>query len=249
MKQALRNLRNKKGFSLIEMLITLFIIAFVLTAVMAIFVQSIQTRGSGEILTNANAAAQKFTESLYAKTLQDILPLQTTLSPYEDLYKTFKATPQGTVSGAAAYVQIVIDSNGKCTVVGPDGKYMLPKLVNTITMTAASTTYSLVCDSTSFTGSKPAGKLVALIYGMDKPASDKVTINLVAGMEAYKYCTTSNMDFIDVKYATTTIYQDGSPADKVLLRTVTEIYRDSAGKEKMTTIEGIIQVANTGGSS
>lgn len=249
MKQALRILRNKKGFSLIEMLVTLFIIAFVLVAIMSVFVQSIQTRGKGETVTKANAAAQKFTESLYAKTLPEILPLQSTLASYENLYKTFKVTPQGTVSGAAAYVQIIIDSAGKSTVVGPDGKYMLPKKVATITMTATSTTYSLVCDSTTITGSKASGKLVVLVYAMDKPASDAMTINLVAGTDVYHYCTTANQGFVNFNSAVTpTVYKDGSPADKVLLRTVTEIYSDSAGKNKMTAIEGIIQVANTGGS-
>ena len=217
---------------------------------MSIFVQSINTRNAAEKLTRANAAAQKFSERLYAKTLPEVLPLQTTLSSYEGFYLTFKAIPMGSMDNAASYAQIVFDSSGGCTLAGPDGKYALKATAPyNISFTATASAYTLTCDGTTISGGKSSGNAAVLVYAMQKPTSATTTVTLQTGTKALLYCTEENAAKITVSGGTTTTYQDVSLADKCLLRTVTEIYKDSAGKDKLTTIEGIIQVSNTGGAS
>lgn len=248
MKKALvfkRIIHGNKGFTLIELLVTLFIIAFVLGSIVSVNITSINTRTASEKLTRADAAAQKFTENLYKKPYADVLSLQGMKQSYEGFYLDFKLKPAGNRESATdtalTYVHIVFTQSG-CIMVCPDGKYAVTSTAPyNIYYNATSTTYTLTYDGVSITGTKPSVKTIAVINAMQK-LSDTTSITIGSSVDAVYYCKSSNESTVAITGGTVTRYKDVNKADKLLVRTLIDVYKDQAGNDRYTSIEGMIQL-------
>lgn len=228
-----------------ELLITIFIIAFVIGSIISVNITSINTRTASEKLTRAEAAAQKFTESLYKKPYSDVLALQGIKQLYEGYYLDFKIKPAGnresTTDTTLTYVHIVFNEAG-CILVCPDGKYAVSSVAPfSISYTATSSSYTLTYDGVSITGSKPSVKTIAIINYMKKQTGT-ASITLGSSVDAVVYCKKSNENTVNITGGVITKYVDVNKADKLLVHTLVDVYTDADGKDKYTAIEGMIQL-------
>jgi len=241
-------LKKNSGFTLVEILVALFFITVVLGSIMGIFVESIKSRSAAEKVTRANAAAQKFAESLYAKSYSDVLALQGEKMSYNGFYLSFKVNPQGNGETAStdnvSYVHIVFTSSGGCLIVAPDGTYASSSVAPfAISVSATSTTCTVSYDGVPVT-SVSSGKAAVIVYAMQKPSATTTSVELGTGVAGVLYCKADNAASIPVTGGTWTVYNQTVKADKTLIRTVMDVYETVETDRKLTAIESIIQVAN-----
>lgn len=247
MKKKVRALfKTNSGFSLIEILVAIFIFAFVIGAVMSIFVTSVHVQNASDSVTRAEAAAQKFVENLYGKSYSQVLALQAGKFAYNGYYLTFRLQPQGMDKDASAYVHIVF-TDGGYFIVGPDGKYTpVAPSTNSITVLATSSAYSVTSDGGSISGTKPSGSLTVIANGMKRPNTAAITnIYLGSSMSYVYYCTSANKNTVAQSGTTdVTVYEQTAKADKSLVRVQTEVYLKQSDVQNMTVIENMLQLNN-----
>ncbi len=249
MKKRKPLLKRNNGFTLTELLVTIFIIAFVLGSIIAIFVQSIQSRTSAEKVTRANAAAQKYVEGLYSKTYPAVLAMQTDKTSYENFYLKFGLQPYGNGDAVAgsnpSYAHIIFTPSGGCYIVGPDGNYSIHLIAPySIYINSSEKSYSINHDGVSFSGSKPIGNTFIIINAAEKPAGSITNITMGSNIKGAYYCMNGNEASVTFTGGEVTVYKQVLKADKSLVRAKIELYEKNTDKDKLTVIENMIQLKN-----
>jgi prepilin-type N-terminal cleavage/methylation domain-containing protein len=239
-------LKKNSGFTLVEILVAIFIFAFVIGSVMSVFVTSAKTQKSSESVTRAEAAAQKYIEKLNGQNYTAVLAkqgskVQDTGSGY---YISFSLKPQGS-GGTAAYVHVIYTGSG-VFVVGPDGKKTTTRTaINTVTITSDTTTYRVIADSDTISGTIPSGyKIAVVVNAMKKTTTTGPTVNGNSLMSAVVFGTKDNAAGVSFNFSNIVRYADTAKADTSLVQVQADVYLKSSDTEKAATIESMLQLKN-----
>lgn len=249
MKKSLHLLKNKKGLTLVEVLISLFILAFIMGPILAIYVQSITLNKQSECIMDANYLNQKVTEELYTKTYEEALDSQHTKVSSGDYFTSLKIEPYGTnedlFGSPPCYFHIVFTDEGGLYLCTPDGNYSIfDTAPSNITIHTTANTY--ICDTggSSLSGSKrstaPCAVIVNMMY---KPASVNLSLELHGNCTAVVYCTNANESDVTIA-GDKTIFRGLKKGDKSLIIATVDIYNDIDDTTSLAVTENVMQLQN-----
>ena len=185
-------MKNKKAFTLIEVLLAVFIFSAVALPLLGVYLQSAKTDVAARSVLNANYIAQDYIEQLdtvtYAQALGS-LPDKKQVGSY---YLSASVEPHGTRSGlfssSCVYAQLLMGADGKMLAVMPDGKWQVNSAVPAqITMSLSGGGYSFSADGTSLAGTAQHSNCVLVINAMNMPQGTSPELALGQGCKALVY--------------------------------------------------------------
>ena len=242
-------LRNKKAFTLLEVVISIAIIATIALPLLSIFVQSIKTDRAANDVLNANYISQDYIERLDASTYLTALNNIPDHAETGDYYLSASITPYGTVNGlfdtACDYAHLVCFDNEKLLVVMPDGQWHLfSTLPNNIAIFTGSGGYMLVAnDYTFLTGSMVHSNCAVIVNAMKKVSSSTLNVYLDEECKAVLYCRETAVSEITITGDCET-YPDMIIGDTSLIHVTTSVFDSAASDMPVAEAESYINISN-----
>lgn len=240
-------LKNKHAFSLLEVIISIALIAAVSLPLLTVFSQSIKTDRAANDVLNANYISQNYIERLDADTYASALVNRPQYMPSGNYYLSAEITPYGTTSGlfneACDYAHLVCFDNEKMLAVMPDGQWRIfSTMPDDISLETNGYNYTATFGSTVITGSMAHTNCALLINAMKKVSSSTSTITLT-GCKAVLYCRMTAVADITIAGASET-YVDMITGDTSLIHVKTYIYDVPNGENAVATAESYINIRN-----
>ena len=196
--------KNQKGYTLVEVILAIFIFSIVALPLLGIYLQSVKTDVASRNVLNANYIAQDYIEQLYHSTYKQALDNLPSNEPVDSFSLSADIKPYGSAgdlfSTPCVYAQLLLQPDGKMLAVLPDGKWQLYNAIpSQISMSVSGGSYSFVCDGTALTGTASRSNCVLIINAMKKPSSGtNPTITLGQGCKTVVYCTSANASSVSV---------------------------------------------------
>ncbi len=196
--------KNNKAYTLLEVLLAVFIFSLVALPLLGIFVQAVKTDVVARNVLNANYIAQNYIEQLYSSSYKQALSslpnkqlvngyyLSATILPYGNQGDLFPA-PCG-------FAHLILSSDGKMLSVMPDGAWRLfGSVPSNISLSVSGGVYTLDGDGTQISGSCEQANCTLIVNAVLKPeTSASPTITLGQGCKAIAYCTRANKDSVSI---------------------------------------------------
>ena len=190
----MKALKNKKAFTLIEVLLAIAIIAAVALPLLSVFLQSVKTDQAAKDVLNSNYIAQDYVENLDAQTYPSALA---TLPDHQEINHYFLSAtiePYGSF-GDYGYVHLIMYDNGTMLTVFPDGKWhQFSAVPSQINLSLSAGVYTFSAGGISITGPSGSVSCALLINAMQKPSETTTAVSLGAGCKAFLYCQRNHED-------------------------------------------------------
>ncbi len=242
-----RKLLSKKAFTLIEVILSIAIIAAIALPLMSMFVQSVKTQRSAQGVLSASYISQDYIEKLDSTTYESALtnlPNRVSKSGY---YLTAQITPHGTTTASfrpCGYMHLVFYESGALLAVMPDGKWRkFTSIPSAITINAGGALYTFTAGSTTLTGSIGSTYCSVLINAMKKPSGQKCTITLSTNCKALRHCKKSDESDITIS-GTKESYCDMITGDTSLIHVKTYVYELASSTDPVAIGEDYINIRN-----
>jgi len=245
----MKMLRSKKGFTLLEVIISIAMIAAVALPLLSIFVQSVKTDRAANDVLNANYISQDYIERLDAQTYESALNSLPNFETVGDYHLSASITPYGTTNGmfdtACDYVHMVCYDNEKLLVVLPDGKWhMFSSVPNGMAFLTSGNSYALLANDFTFvSGTISHTKCAIIINAMKKTSSSTSTIAYSDNCKAVLYCRATATSDITMTGASET-YPDMITGDTSLVHITASVYEDVTASDPIATSESYINIRN-----
>ena len=242
-------LKSKKAFTLLEVVISIALIAAIALPLLSIFVQSIKTDRAASDVLNANYISQGYIERLDAETYSSAL---TSLPNHQEsgaYYLSASIKPYGTVNGlfdtACDYAHFVCYDNEKLLVVMPDGQWrMFSSVPNNMAIITGGGAYTFTVESiTVLAGSMTYNNCAVIINAMKKVSSSEFGITLDNNCAAVVYCRSTAVSDITVAGSSET-YTDMIVGDKSLIHVTTRVFDTADSSDPVASAESYINITN-----
>ncbi len=233
--------RNKKAFTLVEVILAIAIFAAVSLPLLTVYVQSFKVDTAARNVLNANYISQQYIEKLdtatYAEALND-LPNKQEQGGY---YLSATITPHSTNGGAL--VHLVVLESGRMLAVLPDGKWRLfASVPSNISVSVSGSQCTLTCDGTSLTGAANASSCTVIVNAVHLSS---VSPNLsLSGCKAVVYCTSGNEGNINIVSGEGDKYPDMFGGSTSLVHVTTNVYDTTGASEPVAQSEAYINIRN-----
>ncbi len=195
---------NKKAYTLLEVVLAVFIFSIVALPLLGIFLQAVKTDVAARGVLNANYIAQNYIEQLYSTTYKQALDSLPDKQQAGDYYLSATILPYGTAgnlfTSACVFAHLLLMDDGKMLAVMPDGKWQLfGSIPANISLGVSGGVYTLSCDGTQLTGTSAYGNCMLVVNAMKKPeSSTSPNITLGQGCKTAVYCTRANKDSVSI---------------------------------------------------
>lgn len=244
----MKRLLSKRGFTLLETLIAIAIIAAIALPLLSAFLQSVKTNQASKGVLSANYISQDYIEKLDTVTYEAALSSQPSRVLVDGYYLSASIEPYGTAtplfSGSCVYAHLVFYDSGRMLAVMPDGKWrVFSSIPASISISTGGGMYSFKAGSTTLTGSAGSTNCAVIINAMEKPSGSKCEITLSASCKALRYCNKSDVADITVS-GTSETYCDLATGDTSLIHVNTYVYQNAAATDPVATSESYINIKN-----
>jgi prepilin-type N-terminal cleavage/methylation domain-containing protein len=241
-------LKRKNGFTLLEVIISIALIAAVSLPLLSVFSQSIKTDRVAKGVLNANYISQNYIERLDATTYVSALSSLPDHLESGDYFLSAEITPYGTNTGLfdepCDYAHFICYDNEKMLAVMPDGKWRLfNSMPNEITVTTDGYNYSMTFDTLVIAGEMSHTNCALIINAMKKVSSSTSTITLSDYCKAIVYCRKTAVSDLSID-GSREIYADMISGDTSLVHIKTYVFELSSGGEPVATAESYINIRN-----
>ena len=243
-----KKLLSKKGFTLLETLLAIAIIAAIALPLLSVFLQSVKTQQAAQGILSANYISQDYMEKLDTKIYETALAEKPGRLSTNGYYLTATIKPYGTASamfdGACGYAHLVFYSDGRMLAVMPDGKWhMYSSIPASISLSTGGGMYSFAGGSTTLTGGTENAWCAMIIDAMEKPSGLECTVTLSSSCKALSYCREYDADDITVAGAGET-YCDLITGESSLIHVQTYVYETPTDTDPVATGESYISIRN-----
>ena len=185
--------QNRKGFTLIEVLLSIAIFAAIALPLMTVFLQSAKTDRAARDVMNANYIAQDYIETLDTKTYKQALSSVPALEAHGEYYLSTVIEPYGNAKNTSfsgsdcVYAHLIMKSDGSMLAVMPDGKWLeYSSVPAAISMSVSNGSYSFSAGSKTKTGTAAYNKCAVIISAMQKASGVSPAITLGASCAALR---------------------------------------------------------------
>lgn len=241
-------LKNKKGVSLIEIILAIGIFAVISFPLLSVFVQSINIDRKASDVVNANYIAQEYIENLDSVTYTQALLNLPEFDTIDDYSFSAKIIPYGTMDSLfddrCSYVHIIMYENGNALCVMPDGSWhTFSSIPSTFSLTMADCTYTFKGGFTTLTGTSKYNNCAMIVNSMKKPDAAKSAITLGGNCRGALYIKSVDSGDITFSGGDSSIYEDFYAGDTSLVYVTTALYNPA--KEKIiATSDNYISIRN-----
>lgn len=244
--------KNKKGYTLVEVILAVFIFSIVALPLLGIYLQSVKTDVAARNVLNANYIAQNYIEQLYHSDYKGALNDLPSYDNVDDFYLSAAIRPYGSASdlfsSPCIYAHLLLQPDGKMLAVMPDGKWQLySSIPSQISMSVSGGGYTLSCDSITLSGTASRGSCVLIVNAMKKPSSGtNPTITLGQGCKTVIYCTKTNASSVQVIGDETHFRKhiDVITGNESLIHVSAFVYESASSSEPITQTEAYIAINN-----
>jgi type II secretory pathway pseudopilin PulG len=242
-------LKNKKGVSLIEIILAIGIFALIAFPLINVFVQSINIDRKASDIVNANYIAQEYIENLDSVTYTQALSNLPNYESIDDYSFSAKIIPYGTMDSLfddrCSYVHIIMyDESGSTLCVMPDGSWhIFSSVPSTFSLTLSSGVYTFKGGFTTLTGTSKYNNCAMIVNAMKKPVAAKSAITLGGNCRGALYIKSVDSGDITFSGGASSIYEDFYAGDTSLVYVTTALYNPS--KESIiATSDNYISIRN-----
>ncbi len=187
----MKKLREIRGLTLVEVIVSIAIFAAIALPLFSVFVQSIKTDKASSDILNANYIAQDYIEKLDGATYKQALENKPESAAKGNYTLSAVIKPYGTspFGSECDFVHINMNDDGTMLAVMPDGKWNLfGSLPSTLSLSLSGSNYTFKGGSITLTGNAGYGYCAIIINATKKPAETKATITLGTNCKAAYYC-------------------------------------------------------------
>ena len=241
---------NRKGFTLIEVLVSVAIFAAVALPLMSVFLQSAKTDRAARNVMNANYIAQDYIETLDAKTYKQALSALPNLEARGDYYLSATIEPYGNAKNAlfagndCVYAHLVMRSDGSLLTVLPDGQWLEYSSVPTaISISLSSSGYTFSAGGKTKAGTAAYSRCAVLVSAMNWPGGASPLITAGAGCKVMVYCKSGDVSDIRVD-GEAYYHKDIIAGDTSLVRVAASIYDSKTNPKPVATTEVYLSLRN-----
>jgi len=241
---------NRKGFTLIEVLVSVAIFAAVALPLMSVFLQSAKTDRAARNVMNANYIAQDYIETLDAKTYKQALSALPNLEARGDYYLSATIEPYGNAKNAlfagndCVYAHLVMRSDGSLLTVLPDGQWLEYSSVPTaISISLSSSGYTFSAGGKTKAGTAAYSRCAVLVSAMNWPGGASPLITAGAGCKVMVYCKSGDVSDIRVD-GEAYYHKDIIAADTTLVRVTASVYDSETNPKPVATTEVYLSLRN-----
>ena len=240
--------KNRRGFTLLEVVLAVALIAMIALPLLTVFLQSVKTDKAAESVLNANYISQSYTETLDSKTYTQALSSTPTRVQVGDYYLTGQIFPHGSINASfdtqCDYAHLVVFSNETMLAVMPDGAWRIfASIPNNIYFTVQNGAYSLTCDGIVMTGDVNYFNSMLLVNAVEKNSSSSVSLGVGAQCRAVLYCDEYHTDDFTVD-ENTEVFVDMDTGEKSLVHVVTFVYDSATSIKPIATTESYFSLRN-----
>jgi len=192
-----KSTKGTKGFTLLEVLLAVFIFSVVALPLLSLYLQAVKTDVAARNVLNANYIAQDYIEKLDTATYPQALASLPLKEQAGDYYLSASIAPHGSAgnlfSASFVYAHLLLLEDGKMLAVMPDGKWQLYAAIPAqISLSVSAGSYTLSCDGSTLSGTAAYSYCVLVVNAMKMPPGASPTLNLGEGCKAVVYCTDAN---------------------------------------------------------
>jgi len=241
-------LSSRKAFTLIEVLLSIAIIAAIALPLLSVFIQSVKTTQAAKGVLSANYISQDYIEKLDTMTYEAALSDVPARQEQDGYYLTAKITPYGTAAAmfptACDYAHLVFYESGGTLAVMPDGKWhKFSGVPSSVSFTAGSGLYTFTADAISLSGKTTSSYCALVVDAMAKPSGADCSISLGTTCKVLRYCKEYDADDFTITGAEET-YCDLNTGETSLIHVVTYVYETITDEAPLATSEGYISIRN-----
>lgn len=247
----MKRLLGKKGLTLVEVVLSIAIIATIALPLYSVFGQSIKTDRAANDVLNANYIAQDYLEklntTLYLSALNNV-PNKSSVNGY---FLSAAIRPYGTAnslfSAQCSYIHLVMYGDNSMLAIMPDGKYtVFGNVPSSIILSLSGSTYSFTGGSTTITGSSSYSYCALIINAMAKPSDTKTLVTLsTTNCKAVVYCGKGHTGDITLSPTSgNSIFENEIKGDTSLIHVTASVYVLSADSTPVSSSESYINIKN-----
>jgi prepilin-type N-terminal cleavage/methylation domain-containing protein len=234
-------MKNKKAFTLVEVILAVAIFAAVALPLLTVYVQSFKVDTAARGVLNANYISQQYIEKLDAATYPEALSDLPDRQAQGGYYLSAVITPHG--AGGGAFVHLVALNDGKMLAVLPDGNWRLfGSVPSNISVSFSGSQYGLTCDGTSLTGAANASSCT-VVFNAVNLASISPNVSL-SGCKAVVYCTSDNESNINIVSGEADKYPDMFDGVTSLVHVTASVCDTADASEPVAQSEAYINIRN-----
>lgn len=236
-------IRNKKAFTLIEIILTVAIFAAIALPLFGVFVQSFKVDTMARGVLNANYIMQQYVEKLDSLTYAQALSGQPSKQATGGYYLSATIQPYG--ADGDSFVHLVALDGGKMLVVPPDGNWkQLSSVPSSVSLSIAGGQYTLRCDSTVIKGAAGGSGCTMILNAVKMSSSASPGLTLGSGCKAVAYCTADNYAKVSVASGDVTKYKNMFTGDTSLAHVTVRVYQSADASEPVAQSEAYINLRN-----
>ena len=239
---------QKKGMTLVEVLVSLALTAVIAAPFLTLFIQSTRGRLISKRILYANHAAVNHMEKLVGMNCREVCLSSGDFIENDFLIKikSIPWTPQGNPC-----FYLIFQNGGQtgkdCMIIPPDGKGgifldVLPELMN-IQIMINKGKYKIYADSHSVTGRVEDGqKPIIIVNGAYKPENSEISLNIEGDAEVVVY---SGKEEINIEWeGTPVVNKNIYYRDYTLFRSAVEVYDAKEADKMLSRVESILRIPN-----
>lgn len=241
---------NKKGFTLLEVLLAIAIFAAIALPLMSVFLQSAKTDRAARSVMNANYIAQDYIETLDTKTYKQALSTLPKLEAHGDYYLSAAIEPYGNAEkssfagSSCVYAHLVMRSDGSLLAVLPDGQWLeYSSVPAAISISLSGSGYTFSAGGNTKTGSAAYSRCAVLVSAMDWPGGASPLITAGTGCKALVYCMSDDVSDIRVD-GDAYYHKDIIDDDTSLVRVTAKVYDSKNNSDPVATTEVYLGLRN-----
>ncbi|MGI6705455.1 MAG: type IV pilus modification PilV family protein [Clostridia bacterium] len=267
MKKKAIQLSNKDAFTLVEVIISIAILALLMGPFLGLFVQITRTNKISQKTLESTFIAQRNMESLYDLCYEELLEKRVMKEPQDGYYVDIDILPYGALPNEegipaiygqyeTCYFHLLFqqgeESDIKVILISPDMPSIrtytsVPERIDVvIAANADSGEYSWsVAGLFSESGVLPEGEYPVIVVNMVQFAhKTPVVLNVTGDVYGIVYTGRDNADQISYQGSHYKIYSGADYRDYSLVKVFVRVYESLDDPIPLTTMEGLIQVKN-----